>query len=386
MNLSDLDRAPAAGVAGEGQASADRSGAEIARWLNVVQTLGAEMSGPLTSALERVQTLASTGRIGRASLRALAEEIQQVRLVGMIGQQLSRLASGRLRQDHERLRLTDTLRDVVNRRIHEAQTRGLVIKQVLKPAEVIVDAGLLSSLFDALVAWMFAHAQSTIELRTDIKPWPAHARVTCRFTPRALDEHIGQSTEVGAAATLDTIVWRLVEQTACAMGLPLERRFDGTHITVTLEFPRTVNDQLEGLSAIELEHGFSPSMSSKPLAGSQVLVVASRRDVRVQVRDAVRNMGLMVDFVTSVEEAREFCRGGLPHAIVFEAVLRGDRFNDLCHECEANGAEVAFIEIVEEGSAFEISGVGGPGMARVGRDAIIGSLPSALMFELSKAT
>ena len=69
MNLSDLDRAPAAGVAGEGQASGDRSGAEIARWLNVVQTLGAEMSGPLTSALERVQTLASTGRIGHASQR-----------------------------------------------------------------------------------------------------------------------------------------------------------------------------------------------------------------------------------------------------------------------------------------------------------------------------
>ncbi|HZE91193.1 MAG TPA: hypothetical protein VE029_05715, partial [Rhizobacter sp.] len=127
-----------------------------------------------------------------------------------------------------------------------------------------------------------------------------------------------------------------------------------------------------------------PSINSKPLAGSQVLVVASRRDVRVQIRDAMRNMGMIVDFVNSIDEAREFCRGGLPHAIVVESVLRGDRFNEMRSEVDSEGADVVFIEIIEEGNTFEISGFGGRNMARVGRDAIMTSLPSALMFELSK--
>src|SRR6185436_17239669 len=162
----------------------------------------------------------------------------------------------------------------------------------------------------------------------------------------------------------------------------------GSHVTLTLEFPRTVSEQLEGLSILEIDnnsHGFSHSTQTKPLAGSHVLVVASRRDVRIQVRDAVRNMGLLVDFVTSIEEARDFCRSGLPHAIVVESVLRGDRFNELRGEVDSAGTDVVFIEIIEEGNTFEISGFGGLNMARVGRDAILTSLPSALMFELSKA-
>jgi hypothetical protein len=185
-------------------------------------------------------------------------------------------------------------------------------------------------------------------------------------------------------ASLDTMAWRLVEQTAWTMGLPIDRKILGHEVQLTIEFPRTVNDQIDGVSAIELDQGFHNSLHAKPLAGSQVLVVASRRDVRVQVRDAIRNMGLIVDFVNSIEEAREFCRSGIPHAIIVESVLRGDRFNDLRGEVESEGADVVFIEIIEEGNTFEISGFGGLSMARVGRDALITSLPSALMFELAK--
>jgi len=387
MDLSDLNRAPAnTGTATPPPQPDDKGSPDASRWAEILNALSAETSGPLTAALERVQTLATTGRIDRNSLRALAEEIQHARQAGMTGQQLTRLASGRVRQTHERLRLTDALKEVLAQRTRETQARGIVIKQVLKPAEVIVDASLLFSLFNAVLAWSLAHARSNIEFRTDIKSWPTHARVSCRFAYRPADERIEEPADLALRTSLDTMTWRLLEQTAWAMGLPLERKFDGATAVLTLEFPRTINDQIEGVSAIELDQGFSPSLSAKPLAGSQVLVVASRRDVRVQVRDAIRNMGLIVDFVGSVEEARDFCRSGVPHAIVIESVLRGDRFNALRQECIEAIADVVFIEIIEEGNTFEISGFGGINMARVGRDAITASLPSALMFELSKAT
>jgi|EndMetStandDraft_4_1072995.scaffolds.fasta_scaffold16874_3 hypothetical protein len=381
MDMTELDRAaaPAHRDAGHEPDEGDH-------WRDVVNELSAEMATPLTSALERVTTLAGTGRIDRVSLRCLVEELQKARAISIAGQQLGRLASGRLRQTHERLPLTQTLKDVLTQRAAETQARGIHIKQVLKPADVIVDASLLFSLFNALLDWSLLHAQSTIEYRIDIKTWPTHARLVSKFAYQPEDQADLPPATVEEGSPLDSIAWRLLEQTAWTMGLPIERKIEGSHVTLSIEFPRTVSEQLEGLSILELDRGFAPSARTKPLAGSHVLVVASRRDVRIQVRDAVRNMGLLVDFVTSIEEARDFCRSGLPHAIVVESVLRGDRFNDLRNEVDSAGGDVVFIEIIEEGNAFEISGFGGLSMARVGRDAILTSLPSALMFELSKTT
>jgi len=42
------------------------------------------------------------------------------------------------------------------------------------------------------------------------------------------------------------------------------------------------------------------------------------------------------------------------------------------------------IEILPEGRAFEISGLSQTGMARVGKAAVSESLPSALVYELSR--
>jgi CheY-like chemotaxis protein len=380
MDMTELKRAPEAAAP---LSSEDTSAAEPDHWRDVVGEMSAEIAGPLTAALERVQTLATTGRIDRLSLRMLGEEIQRARQISMSGQQIARLASGTLRQTHERLALTDTLKDVLNQRQRETQARGIHIKQVLRPAEVVVDASLLFSLLNTLLSWAMEHACSTIDFRIDIKTWPAHARLATRFACSPADQQ-SPADERELQGRLDSMTWRLLEQTAWTMGLPIERKLEGHDLHLTVEFPRTVTDQLEGMSTIELDQGFSPTLQGKPLVGSQVLVVASRRDVRVQIRDAIRNMGLIVDFVNSVEEAREFCRGGLPHAIVIESVLRGDRFNDLRNEVAAEGADVVFIEIIEEGNTFEISGFGGLSMARVGRDAILTSLPSALMFELAK--
>lgn len=377
MDMTELKRAPEATAT----LAPEDAAVEHDHWREVVGEMSAEIAGPLTAALERVQTLASTGRIDRSSLRSLGEEIQRAREISMSGQQIARLASGRLRQTPERLALTETLKDVLMQRSRETQARGIHIKQVLRPAEVVVDASLLFSLLNTQLTWAMEHARSNIDFRIDIKTWPAHARLATRFSLRPADQ---QGETDGATQQLDTMTWRLVEQTAWTMGLPIERKLEGHEVHLTIEFPRTVSDQLEGMTAVELDQGFSPSLQSKPLVGSQVLVVASRRDVRVQIRDAIRNMGLIVDFVNSVDEAREFCRGGLPHAIVIESVLRGERFNEMRRDIDAEGAEVVFIEIIEEGNTFEISGFGGLSMARVGRDAILTSLPSALMFELAK--
>ena len=362
----------------------DLERAESERWHELVAEIGAEIAAPLTAALARIHELTTTGRIDRGSLRALREEVEQARQVGMIGQQLTRFASGRLRQTHERMQLADPLKGVLAHRSRETQARGIVLKPVLKPAEVIVDASLLFSLLNTTLDWALLNARSHIEFKVDIKTWPAHARLTCSFAHRPADELGGEAANDAPESRLDSLHWRLLEQTAWTMGLPLDRK-DGASLTVlSIEFPRTASDEIQGVSTMELDDGFAPSTNSKPLAGSHVLVVSSRREMRVQVRDALRNMGLIVDFVNSVEEAVDFCHDGLPHAIVIESIQNGERFASFRDEITIEVPDFVFIEIIEEGAAFEMSGFSGSTMARVGRDVIASSLPSALMFELSK--
>lgn len=358
--------------------------AESDRWREALTQLGSEIAGPLTSALERVHALATSGRIERQNLRALREELEFVRQAGMTGQQLARLGSGRLRQAHERLNLTQTLQGMLTHRSREIHARGLRLDQSLRPAEVIADASLLFALITALLEWSMVHAGSSLEFRLERRAWPVQAQLTCRF-PWDPPDPLAAVDDGDTPGPFDTLAWRLVEQIALCMGLPIEREEGPDGLSARIDFPRTVNDPIEGATAVELDEGFTPSTNSKPLAGSQVLVISARREVRNAVREAIRHMGLMIDFVHTVAQAEEFCSDGLPHAVVYESAVAGDRFSALRDSLLADAPDLAFIEITEDATGFEMSGFGNQFAARVGRESVHASLPSALMFELSRA-
>jgi len=186
---------------------------------------------------------------------------------------------------------------------------------------------------------------------------------------------------------LDDMHWQLLRHAAAAMGLVVRRSVREARVELTLEFPRTVADQLPGLTVLEDDEKALPVDDELATAwsGSHVLVVASRREVRVQVREALRHMGLLLDFVNSVGEAAAFCSEAVPHAVIFEALLRGERFNRLRADLLRQAPDLVFIEIIEEGAIFEVSGVGNSSVARIGRDAVPTSLASAVEFELLKA-
>ncbi|HET9646159.1 MAG TPA: hypothetical protein VFP68_23025 [Burkholderiaceae bacterium] len=363
---------------GAGSATGEKNAAE--HWRELLTQIGGEIAAPLSAAIERVNTLAISGRIDKQSLRALREEIAAARRAGMVGQQLSRLGSGRVKPSNERVQLAEHLHDVLSQRERDLQFRGVQVRPGLNGAEVIADASLLFTLLNALLDWCVEHSCSEVALSIDPHGWPGRARLTCSFGHRGAEDLRSD----GRLASLDTLAWRLVQQAAWTLGLDLDRSEGAAHTCVTLQFPRTVNRELDAVSAVEVDHGFPSSFDSKPLAGSHVLVLAARRDVRAEVREAIAHMGLTLDFVRSVEEAREFCRSGLPHAVVYEGVLGGERLGRLRDELRAEVPDFVFVEIVEEGQIFEVSTLGGADIARVGRQALRESLPSALFFELSK--
>ncbi len=354
------------------------------RWPELVSQVGAEIAEPLTAALERIHVLTATGKIDRAGLRALRDEVEQARQAGMIGQQLTRFASGRVRQSHEVLQLEEVLKSVLALRSRETQARGIALKPQLKSARIIVDGSLLFSLLNATLDWALANAHAHIDFTVDFKTWPVYARLTCRFSNRPPDQH-DDVVPAPVSPRLDSLTWRLIEQTAWTMGLVVDRKDVAGVSTLVFEFPKTAGEEMEGLSATEIDDASMQSGNSKALAGSHVLIVASRREVRVLIRDALRNMSLLIDFVSSVDEAASFCKEGLPHAIIIESIQKGGRFSHFRDEILEEVPGFVFIEILEQGSTFEMSGTNGARMARIGRDVIASSLPAALMFELSRS-
>jgi hypothetical protein len=228
-----------------------------------------------------------------------------------------------------------------------------------------------------------------LEFRIDLRPWPPHARLSCHFSHRPaaeVDDGVAASHDVDVAPqALDTLSWRLVQQIARSLKLGLERH-DGPEgiAAVTIEFPQTVTEQMEGVTAVEIDQGFGVSDNSKPLAGAHVLVLALRRDLRNDIREATRHMGLVVDFVGSIEEAEEFCRDALPQAVIYESSLSGQRFERLRKGIDGEVPGFAFIEIAQEGQSFALSNEGDRQHATLGREAVLSSLPSALIFELSR--
>ena len=374
MDLSDLPAAPGKRPAMPAIATENDGGESFRELLG---QFGQEVAAPMSSALERVNAFATSGRIDRAGLRALRDEIECARRIGLSAQQISRFASGRVRQNPERLNLTQTLRDALAQRGRETASRGIDLRQELKPAEVIIDASMCAALLQALLDWSFEHARSHIEFRIDVKSWPEHARLACRFAHVPADE-----LPTRATAALDTVPWQLLRRLAQTLGLVLQREDQAGTTLLTLEFPRTVG---EGLALLDLDEPGNTGPNSQPMVGRHVLVIAGRRETRNAVRDTLRTMGLMVDYVATVDEARQFCSGGLPHAILFEAALAGENFRQLRAEWSREVPALAFIEIAEQGRELEVHDIGGQRTSRIGRDVIASALPSALMFELVKA-
>jgi hypothetical protein len=170
--------------------------------------------------------------------------------------------------------------------------------------------------------------------------------------------------------------------------LPL--REDEAGITVlTLEFPHTVGDE-PGLSGADREPEYEsepehqPSSNSKPLAGSHVLIITPRRELRAQIQAAVQHMGLIVDVVGTMGEATQFCLEGLPHGIVFEAAQRGPEFEQLHAEVMREVPEFSFVEVLDVEHLTQLSTATADGLARISRHHLTDALPSVLLFELSK--
>jgi hypothetical protein len=388
MDLSDLNPTSTPGKSPSGRLLPAGAPHGDAAW-GLANQIAVEVASALTPALDSVRQMQASGRIDRAGLHALVTQLEQARAASMLGQQIARLAHGGIQQQPEALNLSHALQAVLAQRQDDPSAGAMAVKQTLTSAVAMVDATLLSALLSTVLDWSLRHACTPVDIRLDTKAWPAYARLVCQFGHTPQDRVPASASAARSAsgqgrAALDCLSWRLLMQLARTMALHVDRVDTESGTALTLEFPHAINDSLEGAASIDGDARTAVADDSRPLAGAQVLVIAVRREVLNQIRQTLLPMGVGFDSVTSVGAAREFCQQGLPQAIIYESVVYDSAFDSLRSDIKMQCPELAWIEIVEQGDAFEISSFGGMSMARVGRSAIASSLPSALMFELAR--
>ena len=348
----------------------------------VVARIGAEVSAPLTAALERVVALASTGRIDRHGLQALRSEIDGARRVGLRGQQIARLAAGEVRQSVERLDLARSLRGVLAGQPIHGHGDVIAVPPVPTRAEVLCDASLLHTLLDAAASWSSALACHQVDWRIDVKPWPVRARVVCRFAHRPADNASGPLPTSESDLSLDTLDWLLMRYTAHLAGVLVQRQDTPSHTQLTLEFLNTVNGTLEGAAAVDLVA--SADGGGKSIAGCQLLVLASQRQTRQRLREAVQGQDLLIDHVSTVADAAQYCLDGAPHALLFESAFQSEGLAALLADLGHSAPSMVLVEVLPAGQDCEMSEAGTNPVTRLGIDALRNMLVPVLLLEMGR--
>ncbi len=348
-------------------------------WRELAGRIGDEINAPIARVLGTVSAVGADGRLDHAALQALRDDLERIRRVGLTATQISRFGARRTRPQLQRRDLTRALRDALNQRADDAQARGIAWRQALKPAEVLVDAAMLDALLQALLDWSFEQARSELAFEIDIQAWPAHAQLRCRF-----------GCDAPAAAMLvppamDTCAWQLVARLAQALGLLVERQLQRGTLQLSLQFPRTLTSDPRPVPPPGSTEITVPGwQDSKPMFGHQVLVITARPETRARVAPALQALGVMFDFAASVAEAHAFCRQGLPHAIVYEAVHGGDALHDLRAVWGAQASNLAFIELGDTGDAVAAQPADDRAAPSAGAASLAAALTQAFSAELAQ--
>lgn len=385
----------------------------------VVARVAAEVAMPLTQALDRVIALAATGSIDGDGLRALRDEIDGARRAGLRGQQIARFIVGQAHPGVERVALDEVLRAVLIEQAAGAQPGAVGHRPQLAAVPVMGDASLIHTLLRATADWCVAQSASAVDWLLDRKPWPVRGRLRCRFQPRRTDAALAApDPDAPAAATADertevqpntptntplntppstpvstqsstptgtepdtaaeTLDWLLMQYAAHVAGVLVLRETDARHCQLTLEFPHAVDDQAEGTEAAQGTG--AGGRGGALMAGSQVLVLAGRRELRQLVREALRGHDLFIDYAPSVAAARDYCAEGLPQVLIYEAGFDGHALDGLRRQLAEQAPALAQIEITPSGQDYEIA----PDRARVGADGLAQTLAAVLVMELSR--
>ncbi|QCB47402.1 hypothetical protein [Hydrogenophaga sp. PAMC20947] len=342
-------------------------------WPELVAALADQFTEGVSSLQNQADQLLAKGRINKLEHRALSIPAERIKLAGVSAQQIHRFYAGRIRQSHEKVDMAQLAEGVLQERKQELGILGIALRRKFKPVEVLIDPTVAHTFLNAVLDWGLPFG-NRVDLRLDLNAWPQHARLQMRVS--------NDGVPPSSAATSDSLSWMLIRQIALgAGGIEIERDQTSEGVSFTAMFTRTVQ-AVDGISAVDLSDEHSSMFKS--LAGTYVLTISPSLQIRADVRDALREIGISSDSVVDFQQARDALKGRMPNLIVVDSEIKDEDFEKFRDELLREVFEFPFVEISPDDSSFDMSGFGEFSMAKVGRGNIREALGTAVMFELAK--
>lgn len=366
----NLASAPAAAKPG---GTAEQPWSLDEHWPDLMASLADQITVGVSSLQNGIDLLLAKERITSLEHRALSIPTERLKMAGISTQQINRFYGGRIRQSHEKVDMAQLVEGILQERKNELGVLGIELRRKLKPVEVLIDPTVAYAFANAVLDWGLPFG-SRIDVRMDMNAWPKHARLQVRVS--------NDGVPPSSTAMLDSLSWVLIRQIAqTAGGIEIDREVTDEGVSFTAMFTRTVQ-AVDGISAVELSDDHSSMFKS--LSGIYVLTISPTLQIRADVRDALREIGVLSDSVVDFEQARQAVRSRMPNLIIVDSEIKGDAFETFRRELLREVFEFPFLEISPDDSSFDMSGFGELSMAKVGRGNIREALGTAVMFELAK--
>lgn len=367
-----ISAGPAASTQPGGGKEADQWSLDL-HWPALVASLADQLTEGVSALQHQIDQLLAHGRITKLEHRALSIPSDRIKLAGISAQQITRFYSGRIRQTHEKVDMAVLVEGVLQERKQELGILGIALRRKLKQVEVLIDPTVAHTFVNAVLDWVLPFG-NRVDVRMDLNTWPQHARLQVRVS--------NDGTPPSSGASADNLSWMLIRQIALtAGGIEVERQEFDDGMSLTAMFTRTVQ-AVDGISAVDLSD--EQSSMFKSLSGTYVLIISPSLQIRADVRDALREIGISSDSVVDFNQARDAVKTRMPNLIVMDSELKGDEFDEFRDDLLREVFEFPFVEISPDDSSFDMSGFGEFSMAKVGRGNIREALGTAVMFELAK--
>ncbi len=343
-------------------------------WQELVATLADQFTEHVNALQGQIDQLLTKGRLTKLEHRSLSIPVERIKLAGISAQQIHRFHSGRIRQSHEKVNMAELVEGVLQDRKQELGILGIALRRKLKPVEVLIDPTVAHTFVKTVLDWGIPFG-NRIDMRMDLNAWPQHARLQMRVA--------NDGVPPSSSNASDNLSWMLIRQIASsAGGIDIEREVTAEGVHFTAMFNRTVVQAMDGVSAVDLSDEHSSMFKS--LSGNYVLTISPSLQIRSDVRDALREIGISSDSVVDFHQARDALKSRMPNLIIVDSEIKDEEFEDFRDELLREVFEFPFVEISPDDSSFDMSGFGEYSMAKVGRGNIREALGTAVMFELAK--
>lgn len=335
--------------------------------LALIKAMGAELAQPLHQMTHVLRELRAGRALQPRDIDALEAALDQARGIAIAGQQLARLAEAPTRAGTERMSLERVLQEVLDEARPGLLSRGVEVRQRLRPVEVQAEPSRLALLLDTALQWAARRGHRLMATLTR-RAWPDHGLVILRCGGPDSSEAAGPAGGSAVTPTTDNLTWYRLQLLAQALNVQVQRSLAPGATALTLEFLDTVPLSAH-LSNLELESNASrlaraasamperspPSQGQARGLAPYLLLVSDDAALQAITGAACRPLGLTMEVADTPLRAHWACARARPAVLVVDDGVHDDALDALLVDLHEGPARPQVIEIASGPEVLTLS-------------------------------